>query len=241
MALTASDKRGLLHLHNYYRNQFALGLAVLQDDKQVKETNILQLVWDDALACAAQAYVNTDFSEDYHYIENNMNMAMVYGEGYTPVDFKKYLVDQWEEEGALGVTSAMISSYPSAFSWASEYTQIVWASATKVGCGYVESVDNANNYFHELVCVYDQGNVIGKPVAAATGCPTGSKANGSGAYPNLCGQSALSTSSTILTAAWPAWIPTNLKNPATRFLDEYDLYDTAEDIDVHFGTKSLKN
>jgi len=51
-----------------------------------------------------------------------------------------------------------------------------------------------------------------------------------------------STEAAILSAAWPTWIPSTIRNPATRLLDEdLDLYDQADDFDLQFGEIFFRN
>jgi len=120
---------------------------------------------------------------------------------------------------------------------------MIWATATKVGCAYIESLDTEGNYYHDVTCLYNTGNVANQPVASTTGCPSGTTLQGSTSpYPGLCYQTGVVTDSNILTAAWPSWIPQALRNPATRLLNEdkeFDLYDDDVEI-VHFGKKLPK-
>jgi uncharacterized protein YkwD len=110
--------------------------------------NVPALSWDDTLASYAQNY-----ADQYDCSGNLQHSGGAYGEnlalGYTITGS----VDAWYSEGDNYDYGAGCSVYD-------HFTQVVWKSTTKVGCGY----KNCNSYWGTyIVCSYDPaGNFIGQ-------------------------------------------------------------------------------
>ncbi|ODV83196.1 hypothetical protein CANARDRAFT_203592, partial [[Candida] arabinofermentans NRRL YB-2248] len=106
------------------------------------------LSWDSTLASYAQAY-----ADKYDCSGTLTHSGGKYGEnlalGYTTTGS----VDAWYSEGDD-------YSYGSGCSVYDHFTQVVWASTTKVGCGYKYCSSYWGTY---IVCSYDPaGNVVGE-------------------------------------------------------------------------------
>ncbi|KAG7831973.1 hypothetical protein KL920_000308 [Ogataea angusta] len=105
------------------------------------------LTWDDTLAQYAQNY-----ADEYDCSGVLTHSGGKYGEnlalGYTTTG----TVDAWYDEGEN-------YNYGSSCSVYDHFTQVIWKSTTKVGCGYKHCNDYWGTY---IVCSYDPaGNVIG--------------------------------------------------------------------------------
>lgn len=69
------------------------------------------------------------------------------------------------------------------------YTQLVWADATAVGCGFADFQEGRPTRL--IVCNYKEGgNVLGRMIysvgSPASRCPPGRSGAGDPSYPALC-------------------------------------------------------
>ena len=143
-------QQAMLDLHNYYRNEIALGNVT----HHPSATNMNKLQWDPALAAVAQSYADlcywehnpartsdmyyysdyasfnmTDWtSNSWFYVGENLYAASGYGEtlatlllGVT-LWFEEHYYFNYTTHGCTGVCG--------------HYTQVVWHSTRYVGCGY---------------------------------------------------------------------------------------------------------
>jgi len=136
--LTANDKKALVEQHNYWRAQVGAP----------------ELVWDDHLAKYAQEWAN-------HLKKNGFDMEhrdeTPYGENIywtsAPVDATD-IVDSWAAERK----QYRYGKFTAAQLNCGHYTQVVWDTTTKVGCGM--ATDGEQQIW---VCNYDPaGNMLGE-------------------------------------------------------------------------------
>lgn len=136
----ASAKAELLAAHNSYRE--SLGLPPLR--------------WSDSLAAKAQQWADhlAEIGELVHS-GSGQNLAMAAAGTQTLTQ----LVDLWGSEQA-NFTNGDFPDISTTGNWedVGHYSQIIWRSTTKVGCGFAEDYGR-----DVLVCDYDPpGNVMGE-------------------------------------------------------------------------------
>jgi uncharacterized protein YkwD len=127
---------------------------------------VAPLVWDPELAAIAQGWADqcVDVMPPTGLIDHNANRSATYPEsvgeniyGSTGVATGSAAVNDWASEA---------SSYDYATNTCSSvcghYTQLVWGTTTKVGCGI--STCAGLQYSHSIVCDYaPSGNTGGRP------------------------------------------------------------------------------
>ncbi|ORX75261.1 PR-1-like protein [Anaeromyces robustus] len=143
--LTKNEKKTLLTLHNKARSD-------------VHAPNMQTLSWDDKMAASAQEYAN-ECKGMVHSGAGPENLAANTWGNITSIFY------QWMEEKEAfdksGYRAKLINiSYNGEA--VGHYSQIVWASNTKLGCGYTICPNLSIN--HLLVCRYGTGNIIGYEV-----------------------------------------------------------------------------
>lgn len=163
---TKADKSTIVKLHNTIRQKVASGKVY----SQPPAASMPDLVWDDELAQVAQRWVNqckvgSDECRNVDRFNVGQNLAE---EESTKSDTKlEDLIHLWFGE-FKHFNPEEVSKYTGKeVNKAGRYTQLVWASTTKVGCGCIKHRDNRNYkaVITRLVCNYGpRGNVIGEPV-----------------------------------------------------------------------------
>jgi len=145
--LTQSQKDDLLALHRKARNE-------------LNAPDMKSISWDDSLAAKAQAY-SEKCREMVHSGEGPENLA-----GSTTGDPVRMFNGWWDEKELFDK-----SGYRTDFKdvhYAGEdighYSQIVWSTTTKVGCGMTYCEHYKCKYL--LVCRYDTGNILHRQVYA---------------------------------------------------------------------------
>jgi len=166
-----TEIRQIVDRHNDLRRKVAKGLE--EEGKfggQPKAANMNELVWDLEVARMAQAWANQCDGVNPHDKDRNMDKGFqgycgqnAYWKGNDPYyghPKKKFLtkaVDAWYNE-VKGFDNADVSKYGSGDhdGTVGHYTQLVWADATKIGCGYVQRWDG--EWFSETIkCNYCPG------------------------------------------------------------------------------------
>jgi len=140
--LTSSEKDKLLSLHRSTRN--AVGAS-----------NMKSMSWDSGLAASAEKYAAKCKKNTHDRTKQNL----AWTEGKRDV---AHLFGLWKEEKSAFLKSGQVTNFSGEKyddDAVGHYTQIVWASASKVGCGLHEC-----DGFYQLVCHYDEGNTIGSKV-----------------------------------------------------------------------------
>ncbi|ORX85275.1 PR-1-like protein [Anaeromyces robustus] len=140
--LTSSEKHELLDLHKSARR--AVGAVDMES-----------IEWDDSLAASAEAYA-AKCKKGVHD-RNQQNLAWT--EGKRDV---AHLFGLWTNEKDDFLKSGQVSNFSGKKyngNAIGHYSQVVWSSVTKVGCGLSECKG-----FYQLVCHYDEGNLIGSKV-----------------------------------------------------------------------------
>ncbi|XP_073999973.1 salivary antigen-5-like [Rhodnius prolixus] len=177
----------LLDEHNKCREKVAAG----KEPPQPGAVNMILLTWSSDAALQAKAWASgCDFMHNSPKTKKtnkpmgqNIYMKSSTEKGTLESSFKKYIpemVKGWYDEVKL-------YNYGDPFSAATgHYTQIVWKSTTKVGCGYSYYEDNGW-YTGYLVCNYSPaGNWYGQPpYKKGSGTCTG-KLVASTKYKHLC-------------------------------------------------------
>lgn len=142
-------------------------------------TNMVKLVWDDAIAATAKTWAdNCEFAHDSSGYGENLYVAFSSADNIDHIGKLLSGVDDWYEEFADYTYDGNMCA-----GVCGHYTQNVWANTKKVGCGYQANCGMIDGY-HDvfLVCRYDPpGNYVGQlPYEEATtsdeiasNCPTG--------------------------------------------------------------------
>lgn len=160
--LSAEDKAAIVETHNLIR------ASVDPPAKHMPE-----LVWDDELATSAQNWVNSCVSASKEMIDINPSRSTasyayvgenIYASNY-PITNVSNAVLAWSiEKKFYNLTTDSCQGTESC----NHYTQVIWASTLKVGCGrgYCANL----NYTYALVCDYGPGgNIITQKPYVAIG------------------------------------------------------------------------
>jgi hypothetical protein len=152
--LSAGDATSLLNAHNSWRERY----------------NVPELEWDDTAAAVAQDWANqVAASGNFAHRPNNPYGENMWG-GTTGFFVATDAVNSWGSEVDdydFATNSCAVGKE------CGHFTQLVWATTTKVGCG--KATGNGNDYY---VCNYDPpGNISGEgpgasPATLATAQPT---------------------------------------------------------------------
>ncbi|XP_043287006.1 venom allergen 5-like [Venturia canescens] len=168
--LSEHEKQQILNYHNWIRSRVAKKSETGGNPGPQPGSKYLKdLIWDDALATAAQGWANqcqisigrefvnedTKFGQNFFIIRNDL---------YTELETMLYY---WYSE-VHNFNNTLVSSYedplPTEESY-SNYTQMVWGSTTRVGCGIVRFITDENLKQTYFVCNYaPRGNIVGQPV-----------------------------------------------------------------------------
>uniref|UniRef100_A0A0K8SHI0 SCP domain-containing protein n=1 Tax=Lygus hesperus TaxID=30085 RepID=A0A0K8SHI0_LYGHE len=101
----------------------------------------------------------------------------------TQESFKKW----WEESNVAPIS--IVNHFIDYFRY-NHFSQIVWATTHKIGCGEIEYTSRGNNMRY-LACNYGPaGNERGQPMyqigTPCSQCPQGTRCYGNSKFPNLC-------------------------------------------------------
>jgi len=139
--LTSEEKDLLLKLHQKTR-------------KDVGASNMQPLEWSSTLASEAQEYAD----ECHGMVHSGVMGENLAAATYNDVEKLYYL---WEDErDDFERSDSNRKKFPGGSF--GHYSQVVWASNTKVGCGY--SNCESSNLPYYLVCRYEVGNILGYEV-----------------------------------------------------------------------------
>lgn len=169
VGLTASEKKYLLDLHNLYRQTVALG----KFNGKPKAANMELMTWCDECAKDAQEWANNCGGPPHgNHKGQGQNMAasmpynIIFSSAFKGWCDKESTLWQWGSNG-LGYTRK-----------AGHYSQVVWATSNKVGCGF----NACEGGWARLICNFKPpGNfnyhinpmyLVGEPCSK---CPSGKK------------------------------------------------------------------
>nr|BBA30650.1 Pc80, similar to Td16,antigen 5-like protein [Panstrongylus chinai] len=155
------EKQKLLDAHNKYREVTASGKAL---GYQPPAENMLELGWDNYAAAQASSWANgCQFMHNDPKDKKNKPMGQNL---YVKMSSKEedvnttfniwvdYMVEGWYNESALYIFGSNFSGKTA------HYTQLVWATTARIGCGYSYYKKN-NWHVGYLVCNYSPaGNIF---------------------------------------------------------------------------------
>lgn len=160
--VTKTELKLILDTHNGYRRQV-----------EPLAANMLKMTWDVELAMLAESWANTcSFTHDKVYNRNipgRFTLGQNIGQGYNNWTM---VMKAWFDEKSI----FQYGSDKNDLHKIGHYTQIVWATTNKIGCGYADCNGTA---FH--VCDYGPGGntplgSLGKPYiktnASCSSCAT---------------------------------------------------------------------
>ena len=192
--IDAKQIEGLLHVHNRYRDYVAAGKETRTlGGPMPQAANMGLLTWDEEIARIAQRWaLQCHFGHDQCRVLPSMkvgqNVASAGSTARGPPNMTRLAVMWYEKE--VGMYSAGgVGDFRFSMS-TGHFTQWIWASSYKLGCGYIGFQSGLmNNNF--LVCNYGPaGNVVGWPLyrrgAPCSACPEGTACGVDSRYPNLC-------------------------------------------------------
>jgi len=185
----------LLNKHNELRQRVASG----GEEGQPAASNMRKLVWSEELENTAQRWADQCQGQVRDEVRDLCDG--------TPVGQNIFLMSSDSEDPVETIESAMASGVESWYSQVilpgflpedispyryiegtEEYSQLVWAETTQVGCGLVYYQGDDSLYHHVLVCNYAPGgNYDGDlylPGQACANCPLGTQCDQT--YPALC-------------------------------------------------------
>lgn len=191
--LNANEIKTVVELHNKLRS----GLANGQEGRgspgpQPPAANMLEMVWDEELAAVAQTWANQcDFAHD---VNRDVTRFRVGQNLYETTRSHDQRLEMTINEGVMGwydevkdVDRTIANRYKFDF-MTGHYTQMVWASTDRIGCGHT-SYKSGNWIKKLLVCNYGPtGNFIGSPMYEV-GNPCSKCLSGTSCslqYPGLC-------------------------------------------------------
>ncbi|XP_011860229.1 PREDICTED: venom allergen 3-like isoform X2 [Vollenhovia emeryi] len=164
VGLNDVDRKAMLDKHNELRRKVASGQETRgRPGPQPSAVSMPDLTWDEELENIAQRWViqcdyGWDKCRNVDRFAVGQNIAMVRTTGKPPsnVEMVKLIyrgVDEFDKNKA---------SLPYQFDlFTVQYTQVVWANTTTVGCGQISSYYSGMNMTY-VVCNYGpRGNVIG--------------------------------------------------------------------------------
>jgi len=195
------DKAAIVNKHNELRRKVAKG----EETQGVKgaqppAANMNELVWDDEVAKMAQTWAEQCAATPHDtnrkmidilrgnprgmYCGQNVFNSYASGGGAQPYIGLETAVQKWFDE-VKDFDKAGVNSYGYYGSnngkMTGHYTQVVWGSVTKIGCGYIYRIepDTGNYpgwYSETIVCNYCRGgNMVGSEIyktgTAGSDCP----------------------------------------------------------------------
>ncbi|XP_043226455.1 venom allergen 5-like [Amphibalanus amphitrite] len=185
----------LLHVHNRYRDYLAAGkeTRTIDGSTMPEAANMGVLTWDEEIAKIAQRWaIQCHFGHDYCRDLPNMKVGQnvaIDGSTVSGPPNMTSLAVRWYEKEVGFFEASRVASYQH-FMQTGHFTQWIWATSYKIGCGYAGfKSDTMNKNF--LVCNYGPaGNVARQPIyqqgSPCSACPRGTTCGGDSRYPNLC-------------------------------------------------------
>jgi len=165
--LTEGEKSMVVDMHNKFRSRVAQGREGRgSPGPQKPASNMLELTWDNELELIGQRWADQcDFGHDTvrgvsrFSVGQNVYEASDFNEG--PIDLKR-AVNGWYSE-VDNVSNKLVDKFQF-MSGTGHYTQMVWASTYKIGCGY--AAYRKRNFVKKfIVCNYgDAGNLLNAPM-----------------------------------------------------------------------------
>merc|ERR1719427_651290 len=152
----------------------------------------MELEWDDELAEIAQGWANQcnfahdtcRLTSDGCYDSVGQNIAYQGSTGSNvPLDWEAAITAWYDEIKDYSPDWAESFRTPDSGAVVGHFTQVVWATTHKIGCGYIKYYENGW-YKHHYVCNYAVGgNLWGASVyvdgAACSQCPSNSECSDS--------------------------------------------------------------
>uniref|UniRef100_A0A069DXV1 Putative salivary scp/antigen 5 protein n=1 Tax=Panstrongylus megistus TaxID=65343 RepID=A0A069DXV1_9HEMI len=194
LELTEEDRQYLLEVHNTFRKFAASGKAL---GGQPPAQNMLELTWDEH--AAQQAYDWASLCQWKHNQPTDIDGKSPMGQNLalkssTKLSKVRKTFDKWMKSMVRGwYNEVKLYTFGSPFSMETgHYTQLVWATTSKLGCGYsyYQEIDDSNTKWHSgyLVCNYNPaGNWEGKvPYVTGKQNCSGYDLDKSTKYPHLC-------------------------------------------------------
>ncbi|EZA55693.1 Venom allergen [Ooceraea biroi] len=164
--LTNSEKDLIVRKHNELRQRVASGQETRgSPGPQPPASNMQDLTWDDELATIAQRWANQciykhDKCRNVERYQVGQNIARSSATGMEPAGVGE-MIDDWYNEVAL-FDNSLVSSYQFSMDTA-HYTQMVWATTAKIGCGRIKYKNERGWDTNFFVCNYGpSGNWKGK-------------------------------------------------------------------------------
>ena len=141
-------------------------LSMLAEHNSVRQKSIVPpLIWDDDLAATAQEWANKIAASGVlppaRRTNSSIGQNVFWG-----------TADQWPPKDVLEVWKAESKNYDRATNACApgkncvHFTQVVWSTTTKLGCGKARSADAQTDFF---VCYYNPpGNYVGQSPFSST-------------------------------------------------------------------------
>ena len=192
--LNSKQIEDLLHVHNRFREYVAAGKETRTLGGPLPQAaNMGVMTWDEEIARIAQRWaLQCHFGHDQCRALPNMkvgqNVAIAGSTAQGPPNITKLAVMWYEKEVGL-YNAGGVSSYQFSMGYG-HFTQWIWATSYKLGCGYTGFQSGIMNQNY-LVCNYGpSGNVMRWPMyqqgRPCSGCPEGTTCGGDSRYPSLC-------------------------------------------------------
>ncbi|XP_064470478.1 CRISP/Allergen/PR-1-like isoform X2 [Ornithodoros turicata] len=152
-------KQYILKLHNHYRNLMALG----HEQDMPPASDMMEMEWDDDLAELAQAHANQCvFDHDCgdcrrlpQFSSVGQNLCLDRTNSYDPSPNWESCIKRWYDEVPLFANTS-ISPFQFNFP-AGHFTQMVWATTWRIGCGYARYPSPQPPYVYDLLYTCDYG------------------------------------------------------------------------------------
>jgi len=208
--ISEDDKKAILEIHNNLRSRVAAGKEKKGNPgPQPSATNIQELVWNDQLAVAAQAWadqcaVKHDKHKNRQTCDHRIDDKRYTGQNVAHKRGKPKKPTTWHSTKFIQSLYKEVKNMPESFvekfgkppkGNIGHYTQVIWARTQQVGCGVVyyklyKKKPNGTFRTHKarsFVCNYfPSGNIKGGQVYergdTASNCKNGVSTN----YPSLC-------------------------------------------------------
>ncbi|XP_071056994.1 uncharacterized protein [Onthophagus taurus] len=159
-AVSESDKKAIVDIHNHFRTLIAQGKV----PGQPRGINLKRMKWDENLAREAQKIANT--CEFAHKSVQDGRWSWVGQNLYTSSSTNYDTRTDWNGAITAFFNEHKMYKFGSGFSMnTGHYTQVVWAESDHVGCGYTHYENSRSGYrYHKLyVCNYGPGgNIVGQ-------------------------------------------------------------------------------
>lgn len=181
-------KQFILKLHNHYRNLIASG----NETNMPSASNMLEMEWDDDLARVAQAHASQcEFEHDCpacrrmeKFSDVGQNLCLDRTTRDNPQPDWESCIRRWYDEVTLFPNN---TRSPFQFDVVTgHFTQMVWATTWKIGCGYSRYPSRDHPFVYDLLYTCDYGpggNFIGGDMyedgEACSQCPEGTCCGGS--------------------------------------------------------------